>query len=59
MKTALLAVLAAVGGFITGIVLSEIIGILGVLLLHRAIGIKYLPIYLALASAVGVLVLAR
>jgi hypothetical protein len=59
MKTARLAVLAAVAGFITGIVLSEVIGILGVLLFDRAIGIKYLPVYLALAGAVGLPVLAR
>jgi len=33
-------------------VLSEVIGIVGFLLSGRAVGIKYLPIYLAVALAV-------
>jgi hypothetical protein len=54
MKTRILLinVLAVVAGFVIGIKLSEIIGIIGVLGFGRAVGIKYLPIYLAIASAI-------
>jgi hypothetical protein len=43
-------------GFIGGIVLSEAIGIAGYLLFHRAMGIRFLPVYTALASAGATLV---
>lgn len=51
MRTILVTLLAMGVGYLSGIVLSEVIGIAGVLLFQRAIGIKYLPIYLALACA--------
>lgn len=44
---------ALLGGFLAGIVLSQIIGITGVLLFDRAGGVKFLPIYLAVVC-VGV-----
>ncbi len=35
------------GGFILGIILSEFIGILGMIIFQKPIGIKYLPFYTA------------
>ncbi len=52
MKTAVACAVGLVAGFLTGIVLSEIIGIIGFLISGQAVGIKYLPIYLAVACAV-------
>jgi len=54
MKTRifLITVLALIAGFAIGIKLSEIIGIVGMLGFGRAVGIKYLPIYLAIVSAI-------
>ena len=37
-----------------GIVLSELIGIIGVVVFDRAVGIKFLPFYLAGAFAIVV-----
>lgn len=48
--------LALIGGFFVGIVLSELIGILGVLVFHRAVGIRFLPIYSAFACAAVALI---
>jgi len=53
MKAAVAVVVGLVTGFIAGIVLSEIIGIAGFVLARRAVGVKYLPIYLAIAFAVA------
>ena len=51
MRTVRIIALALVGGFLGGIVLSAIIGIAGVLLFDRAIGVRFLPLYLAAACA--------
>lgn len=51
MRTVLVAVLASIAGFIAGIVLSEIIGIIGFLLFNRGVGIWYLPILTAVVCA--------
>ena len=48
--------IALAGGFVAGILLSEVIGIAGMLLFQRAVGIKYLPVYLAIACAVIALI---
>jgi Family of unknown function (DUF5957) len=53
MKTAGVIVLAAVGGLLAGLMLSEIIGIVGMLVLGTAVGLKFLPVYLAIAGAVA------
>jgi multisubunit Na+/H+ antiporter MnhE subunit len=53
MKAAVAVVVGLITGFLAGLVLSEIIGIAGFVLTRRAIGIKYLPIYLAIAFAVA------
>lgn len=52
MRTILITVFALIIGFAIGIKLSAFIGIVGVLGFGRAVGIKYLPIYLAIISAI-------
>ena len=52
MKTIALTVLALIIGFAIGMVLSEFIGIIGVLGLGRVVGVKYLPVYTAIALAI-------
>ncbi|TNJ66043.1 hypothetical protein FE784_12730 [Paenibacillus hemerocallicola] len=49
--------LAMVGGLIGGFVLAEIIGIAGILLTGRAIGVKFLPFILPFVCA-GIALLA-
>jgi multisubunit Na+/H+ antiporter MnhE subunit len=53
MKSAVAVVIGLITGFVAGIVLSEIIGVAGFVLTRRGVGIKYLPIYLAIAFAVA------
>jgi Family of unknown function (DUF5957) len=59
MKTVGVTVLAIVGGLVAGLVLSEIIGIVGMLAFDTAIGFKFLPVYLAIAFAVAAPLLYR
>jgi len=59
MKTAGVVVLAVVGGLAAGLVLSEIIGIIGILGFGTAAGVKFLPVYLAIACAVAAPLLYR
>lgn len=49
MRTIAITVLALILGFAIGIILSEVIGIVGVLAFNRVIGIKYLPFYTSIA----------
>ncbi len=49
-----LAVLGVLAGFVAGIVLSELSGIVGVVVFDRAVGMKFLPFYLAVAFAIVV-----
>ncbi len=51
-RTLLITLLALIGGFAVGVLLSEVIGIVGVLGFGRVVGIKYLPIYLAMVFAI-------
>jgi hypothetical protein len=51
MRTFVITLIAMLAGFLIGIILSEWIGIIGVLGFGRAVGIKYLPIYTAVSSA--------
>lgn len=44
--------IALVAGFIGGIILSEIIAIIGYVGFDRLVGIKFLPFYTAIASAI-------
>jgi hypothetical protein len=41
-----------IGGVVAGLMLSEIIGIVGYPVFESAVGIKFLPIYLAILFAV-------
>jgi hypothetical protein len=52
MRTVTVTMLALVGGFLAGIVLSEIIGIVGFLLFDSVVGFKFLPVVSAVAAAV-------
>jgi hypothetical protein len=52
MRNIVITVLALIVGFLIGITLSEVIGIVGVLGFGRAVGIKYLPVYTAIISAI-------
>lgn len=52
MKFLLSVLLGCIGGFMIGIALSELIGVIGVVLFNKAIGIKYLPIYTAVLCGV-------
>ena len=56
MRMVTVAALAVIGGFLGGIVLSEIIGVTGFLLFDRAVGIRFLPIYLAVVCAGAALI---
>lgn len=51
MKTLGWTLVALVCGFIGGVMLSEVIGIVGYLVFHQALGIRFLPVYLAVISA--------
>src|SRR5262249_52520721 len=59
MRTTAVTVLAIIGGLVAGLVVSEIIGIIAMLLFDTAAGIKFLPVYLALAGAIAAPVLYR
>lgn len=59
MKTVGVIALAIVGGLVAGLVLSEIIGIVGMLVFGTAAGLKFLPVYLAIAGAVAAPLLYR
>jgi len=52
MRNIVITVLALIIGFLIGITLSEVIGIVGILGFGRAVGIKYLPVYTAIISAI-------
>jgi cation transporter-like permease len=52
MKTVAFTILALIIGFAIGIMLSEFIGIIGILGFGRVIGIKYLSFYTAIALAI-------
>jgi hypothetical protein len=52
MRIITITVLALIIGFLIGLKLSEFIGMIGVLGFGRAIGIKYLPVYIAIFLAV-------
>lgn len=52
MRIFAITMLALIIGFLIGITLSEIIGVVGFLGFGRIVGIKYLPVYTAIASAI-------
>jgi hypothetical protein len=55
MRTIVVTLLGLMGG-VVGLVLSEILGIVGLLVFDSPVGIKVLPIYLAMLFAVVALV---
>lgn len=60
MKLIGIPILAAIGGFVLGIVLSEWIGIIGFVVTGEAMGIRYLPLFLAvLAGMIAIVVQLR
>jgi Family of unknown function (DUF5957) len=58
MKIVAWTLLALICGFLGGMVLSEVIGIVGYLVFHQLMGIRFLPVYTALASAGATLVVS-
>lgn len=52
MRSLIALVVGLAGGFLLGLVLSQVIAIVGLALVSQPVGIKFLPIYLALAGAV-------
>lgn len=60
MKPVGIPILAAIGGFVLGIMLSEWIGIIGFLVTGEAMGIRYLPIFMAvMAGMIAIVVQLR
>ena len=59
MRAIAAALFGHIGGVVAGLMLSEIIGIVGYLMFDSAVGIKFLPIYLAILFAVAPAVDAR
>lgn len=51
LKTIAITALALIGGFFAGLVLSEIIGIIGFFLFDKLVGFQLLPFVAALAAA--------
>jgi fructose-specific phosphotransferase system IIC component len=59
MRTVVVTVLGLIGGFLAGIVVSEIIGIIGFLLFDSVIGFRFLPVISALVAGVAAVVINR
>ena len=59
MRAIAAALFGLIGGVVAGLMLSEIIGIVGYLMFDSAVGIKFLPIYLAILFAFAPAVDAR
>jgi hypothetical protein len=57
MRTVVVTVLALIGGFLAGIVLSEIIGVVGLVLFEDVVGVRFLPVVTALVAAVAAVIL--
>jgi Family of unknown function (DUF5957) len=56
MRTVIVTVLALIGGFLAGIVLSEIIGVVGLLVFEDVVGVRFLPVVTALVAAVAAVI---
>jgi hypothetical protein len=57
--TVAITLLALVGGFLAGIVLSELIGIIGWLAFHSPVGFKLVPVVALAAAGAAVVVNLR
>jgi Family of unknown function (DUF5957) len=51
MRAVVVTVAALIGGFLAGIVLSEVIGVIGLLLFDDVVGVRFLPVATALLAA--------
>ena len=58
MRAVVVSVLALIGGFLAGIVLSEVIGVVGLLVFEDVVGIKFLPVVTALVAAAAAVVVS-
>ena len=54
-----LLLVGCIGGFMLGIALSELIGVFGMVLFDKPIGIKYLPFYTAILCVVLVAIISQ
>ncbi len=52
MKNLTWVLLGGLCGIFAALIISEMIGIVGVLVFDRAIGVRYLPVFLGVAGAV-------
>ena len=59
MRTLAVTVSALIVGLLAGLVLSEVIGIVGFLVFDRFVGIRFLPVLLAIACAVAAPIVHR
>lgn len=59
MRTLIAVLLGLAGGFLAGIVISQIVGIVGVLVFQQAVGIKFLPVYTAIVGAIAATLIVR
>jgi len=59
MRTLAVSVTALIVGLLAGLVLSEVIGIIGFLVFDRFVGVRFLPILLAIACAVAAPIVDR
>ena len=56
MRTVIATVLALIGGLFAGIVVSEIIGIVGFLLFDSIVGFRFLPVISAVTAAAAAII---
>ncbi|MBO0992820.1 DUF5957 family protein [Bacillus sp. SD088] len=54
MRLLLAVIVGLIGGFIIGIALSSLIGILGMMVWNEPMGIKFLPYFTSLLCAIAV-----
>lgn len=54
MRVILAVLVGIIGGFILGIALSSFLGVFGMILFDKPLGIKYLPYFTSLLCAVAV-----
>jgi len=59
MRTVVVTVLGLIGGFLVGIVVSEIIGIIGFLLFDSIVGFRFLPVISAVVAAAAAVIVNR
>ncbi len=58
-RAGVLAFAGALAGLVIGLLLASVLSVAGVPLLHRAVGIRFLELYLAAAGAIAAPLLDR